>query len=180
MWPQPSVDRGRTMGNVVATRSLIRDRRQRWAAGFIVLVVVAGTLLSAHPAGAQADVHVVWSHETAKYKFLDLGSPGIRMGDRLEARGPLLDATLTTEVGKAYLDCIAMSGITAPVGGLYRCSYVLHLEDGDLMVEGLDPHGPGVYAMAVSGGTGAFAEAVGEATLTETERETDFSIDLTG
>ena len=108
----------------------MRDPRQRWAMVFIVLVVVPGTLLFAHPAGAQANVQVVWSHKTAKYKFLDFGSPGIRMGDHLEARGPLLDATRTIEVGSAYLDCIAMSGITAPVGGLYRCSYVLHLKDG--------------------------------------------------
>lgn len=159
---------------------MIRDSRQRLTVASIALVVVAGTLLLSRPASAQVDVHVVWSHETAKYKFLDFGRPGIRMGDRLEARGPLLDATRTSEVGSAYLDCIAMSGITAPVGGLYRCSYVLHLEDGDLLVEGLDPHGPGVYTMAVLGGTGAFARAIGEATLTETVTETDFSIDLTG
>ena len=42
-------------------------------------------VLFAHPAGAQANVQVVWSHKTAKYKFLDFGSPGIRMGDHLEA-----------------------------------------------------------------------------------------------
>jgi hypothetical protein len=57
---------------------------------------------------------------------------------------------------------------------------VLHLEDGDLVVEGLDPHGPGVYTMAVLGGTGAYARTTGEATLTETDTATDFSIDLTG
>lgn len=144
------------------------------------LVAIAGTILLPGPAAAQVDVHVVWSHETARYAFLDFGHPGIRMGDRVEARGPLLDATATNGVGNAYLDCIAMSGITAPVGGLYRCSYVLHLEDGDLVVEGLDPHGPGVYTMAVLGGTGAYARATGEATLTETDTATDFSIDLTG
>ena len=72
-----------------------------------------------------------------------------------------------------------MSGITAPVGGLYRCSYVLHLKDGSSWSRASIAHGPGVYAMAVSGGTGAFAQAVGEATLTDTDRETDFSIDLT-
>ena len=158
----------------------IGDPRQRSTVASIVLLAVASLLLLPRPAGAQADVHVVWSHETAKYKFIDLGNPGIRMGDRLDARGPLLDATRTNEVGNAYLDCIAMSGITAPVGGLYRCSYVLHLADGDLVVEGLDPHGPGVFTMAVLGGTGAFARAVGEATLTDTATETDFSIDLTG
>ena len=146
----------------------------------LALVALAGTLLFTRPAGAQVDVHVVWPHETAKYTFLDFGRPGIRMGDRREARGPLFDATATNKIGSAYLDCIAMSGITAPVGGLYRCSYVLHLEDGDLVVEGLDPHRFGVHTMAVIGGTGAFDRAIGEATITQTDTQTDFSIDLTG
>lgn len=158
----------------------IRSSRQRSTVAAIALAVVAGTLLLSRPVGAQVDVHVVWSHETARYRFLDFGRPGIRMGDRLEARGPLLEATGTSEIGRAYLDCIAMSGITAPVGGLYRCSYVLHLGDGDLLVEGLNRHGPGISTMAVLGGTGAFAQATGEATLTATDTETDFSIDLTG
>jgi hypothetical protein len=156
----------------------IRSSRQRSTVAAIALAVVAGTLLLARPAGAQVDVHVVWPHETARFRFLDFGRPGIRIGDRLEARGPLLDETGTSEVGSAYLDCIAMSGITAPEGGLYRCSYVLHLEDGDLVVEGLDPHEFGVSPMAVLGGTGAFARAAGEAMLTYTDTETDFSIDL--
>lgn len=160
---------------------VIRSARQRLMVASIVLLTLAGTLLLTHPAGAQVDVHVVWPHETVRYRYLDFGRPGIRMGDRLEARGPLLDATGTSKVGIAYLDCIAMSGITAPEGGLYRCSYVLHLEDGDLLVDGLDPHEFGVvYTMAVLGGTGAFARATGDAVLTDTETETDLSIDLTG
>jgi hypothetical protein len=64
-------------------------------------------------------------------------------------------------------------------GGVYRCSYLLRLTEGDLIVEGLDPHGPGAYMMAVLGGTGAYSRATGDATLTDNDEGTDFVINLT-
>ena len=63
-------------------------------------------------------------------------------------------------------------------GGLYRCTSVLRLADGDITIGGLDPHGPGVYTFAVLGGTGAYAGATGEATLTDTSSGADIVIDL--
>ena len=35
------------------------------------------------------------------------------------------------------------------------------------MLQGLDPRGPGVYDMAILGGTGAYSGASGEATFTD-------------
>jgi hypothetical protein len=67
-----------------------------------------------------------------------------------------------------------------PVGGLYWCTSVLRLVAGDLTIEGLDPRGPGVYTFAVLGGTGAYAGAVREATLTDGFDGTDIVIDLGG
>jgi hypothetical protein len=144
---------------------------------------VAAMALWSLPAGAQVDVHVVWPMGTARLQFLDSGGGGLGLGDRLTGRGPLLDATQTNEVGTAHQDCVVMRRITdGPSGpaGLFRCSYLLHLADGDVLVEGLDPHGPGVDTIAVLGGTGAYAGATGDATLTDTNTETDFMIDLTG
>ncbi len=149
----------------------------------VLILGVAALVLSASPADAQVDVHVVLPAATMRLQFFDFGRPGLRLGDRLVGRGPLLDATQTSEVGTSHQECVVMRQITdgpdGP-GGLYRCSYLLHLADGDLTVEGLDPHGPGVYTMAVLGGTGAYAGATGEATLTDTFTETDFMIDLSG
>lgn len=118
----------------------------------------------------------------AKTKILDFEQNGLRIGDRLAARGPLQDGARTSQVGYAYLDCVVMNKITddpgqAP-GGLYWCSAVLRLADGDLKAEGLDPHGPGVYKFAVLGGTGAYADASGEATLTDGAEGTEWVIDL--
>jgi hypothetical protein len=105
---------------------------------------------------------------------------GLWLGDRLTARGPLTGPTGASTVGKGHLDCVVQRQITdgpEGPGGLYRCSYLLQLADGDLIIQGLDPHGPGVTTMAVHGGTGAFASATGEATVTDTD-VTEFAISL--
>jgi hypothetical protein len=162
----------------------VRIRRHRSLVAVIGLVfVIAGVWLSQRPAQAQADVHVI-SGPSGKNTFLNFQQPGIRLGDRLAARVSLLDPTGTDRVGRAYLDCVVMNKITDDPAegsaGLYWCTYVLRLAEGDLTIEGLDPHGPGVATFAVLGGTGAYAGAVGEATLTDTDAGTDFMIDLTG
>lgn len=145
------------------------------------VVGAAALVMLSTPVAAQIDVHVVWQAGSGRVQFLDFRREGLRVGDRLAARGPLLDATQTSEVGTGHLDCVVVSRITdGPSGpaGVYRCSYLLDLTDGDLILEGLDPHGPGVYTMAVLGGTGVYAAASGDATLTDTQAGTDFMIDL--
>lgn len=159
-------------------------RRHRSLLAVIALVgIIAGVWLSQQPARAQTDVHVL-SQGPGKHTFLNFERPGLRLGDRLAARGTLLDAAGTSQVGRAYLDCVVMNKITDdPVegpGGLYWCTYILRLADGDLTIEGLDPHGPGVYTFAVTGGTGAYAGTAGEATLTDGDDGTDIVVDLGG
>jgi hypothetical protein len=158
--------------------------RRRSMVVFIVLIGVAAVWLTQRPVGAQTSELVFWTvgGTGGKVTFLNVNQPGLRIGDRLAARGPLLDASQTSEVGRHYLDCVVMNKITDdPVegpGGLYWCTYVLQLADGDLTIGGLDPHGSGVYTFAVLGGTGAYAGASGEATLTDTDEGTEFVIDL--
>lgn len=162
--------------------SAVRISRHRPMIVFIVLIGIAAIWLTQRPAGAQTDeVHVFWP-TPPKVTFLDFDRPGLRLGDRLAARGPLLDASQTGRVGRGYLDCVVMKRITEdPVdgpGGLYWCTSILELADGDLTVGGLDVRGPGVSTFAVLGGTGAYAGASGEATLTDTFEGTEFVIDL--
>ena len=147
----------------------------------VALVTILGALmLLARPAGAQSEINV-FSASGGRHAFQDVGEDGLRLGDRLTARFPLTDATGESTLGKGHLDCVVQRQITdgpEGPGGLYRCSYLLRLAEGDLIIEGLDPHGPGVYTMAVLGGTGAFAGATGEATLTDTSVTTEFVISL--
>lgn len=165
-------------------RSALRARGRVGLIAVVALLVVVATLLIALPAGAQGDVHVFISagSTTGTLKFFDFRRPGLRLGDRLAARGPLLDGSQQEKVGSFSLSCEVVTPITdgpdGP-GGEYRCSYLLRLAEGDLIVEGLDPHGPGVYTFAVLGGTEAFAGATGDATLTDGDGGTGFVINLT-
>jgi hypothetical protein len=148
----------------------------------IVFIILSASrrLADPRPAG-QTSEHVLDGRRTGSRRP-NVNQPGLRLGDRLAARGPLLDASQASQVGRAYLECVIMNKITDdPVegpGGLYWCTYVLQLADGDLTIGGLDPHGSGVYTFAVLGGTGAYAGASGEATLTDTDEGTEFVIDL--
>jgi hypothetical protein len=149
---------------------------------FIILAGIAAAWLIQRPAGAQTSEHVFWAGPGGNATFLNVNQPGLQLGDRLAAKGPLLDASQTSQVGRLHLDCVIMNKITEePVEdpqGLYWCTYLLRLADGDLTIEGLDPRGPSVSTFAVLGGTGAYAGASGEATLTDSDAGTEFVIDL--
>ncbi len=145
---------------------------------WLAILALAAAGLAARPAGAQGDIHVVWPSATMKITVLDFGHDGLGLGDRLASRGPLVDETQTMQVGYAHLECVVTRRITDAPSGLYRCSYLLKLTDGDLTIEGLDSHGPGTYTFAVLGGTGTYAGTTGQANLTDTPTETDMVIEL--
>lgn len=155
--------------------------RHRSIAALIAIVGIAAVWPTQRPAEAQADLHVFWP-TPAKVRFLDFERQGLRLGDRLAARGPLLDGSRASQVGHGYLDCVVMNRITDDPadgpGGLYWCTSVLRLAEGDLTLQGLDPHGPGVYTFAVLGGTGTYAGASGDATVTDTLEGADLVVHL--
>jgi hypothetical protein len=161
-----------------------RISRRRSVVVFIVFAGIAAVWLTQRPVGAQTNELVFWTvgGTGGRVTFLNVNEPGLRLGDRLAARGPLFDASQTNRVGRAYLDCVIMKQIIEdPVEGpqgLYWCTYILELGEGNLTIGGLDPHGNGVYTMAVLGGTGAYAGASGQATLTDADVGTEFVIDL--
>jgi hypothetical protein len=159
--------------------------RRRSVVATLAVVALAGASLLAwlrpSTARAQGDVQI-FLPASQRAMFLDFRREGLRLGDRLATRGPVLDATGGTKVGTAHGDCVVARAITdgpEGPGGVYRCSYVLDLVEGDLILEGLDPHGPGAYTFAVMGGTERYAAASGDAALTDTFDGTDVVIDLT-
>lgn len=141
----------------------------------VPLVLVMSTILAAFigisTASGQTVLQLVLQADTQKVREIDHDGRGLSFGDRAVARGPLTD-TGGTEVGTSYGDCTLHRRIASPEGGLWNCTYVLELADGDLILKGLDPRGPGEYEMAVLGGTGAYAAASGDATFTDTFDET--------
>ena len=144
----------------------------------VVLAVAAGVLLTTSASG-QTVLHVVFGpQEDVKVAFVDVNSDGLRLGDRLASRGPLVDETQTERLGTAYQQCLVHRRIVDPDRGLWNCNYVLELADGDIVLQGLDPRGPGVYEMSVLGGTGAYASATGDATFTDVGTDADGYTDM--
>jgi hypothetical protein len=142
----------------------------------VALTVSAAALFAGGPAAGKTTL-VFAVPGGGRIKFLDFGKDGLKLGDRLAARGRLLNDA-GERVGTAHLDCLVDRHIVAPDGGVYDCEYILELDDGLIILEGLDPHGPGTSLFAVVGGTGAYAGANGEATFTDTHEQTEMVIDL--
>lgn len=123
---------------------------------------------------SEETIHVVFgpgSHD----QFFDFDGDGPGLGDRLAAVGPLLDQSQTERLGTAYQDCLIVSRVLE--GGTFDCSYVLKFKDGDITTHGIDPQGPSDVLFSVTGGTGAFRGASGQARHIDTD-VTDIIIDL--
>jgi hypothetical protein len=146
----------------------------------LTLVVLIGMWMGAGTASGGTSIHVVSGPgATARVAFLDLNRPGLRLGDSLAGRGPVFDPTTNQQVGSAYSTCwVARTLIRNH--GLYNCTYLLKLADGTITLQGLDPHGPGSSPFAVTGGTGAYRDARGDAVFIDSTTVTDMQISLTG
>ena len=145
----------------------------------LVAVAVAAGILLTTSASGQTVLHVVVGpSEDIKTVFVDEERDGLRLGDRIASRGPVIDETQTERLGTAYQQCLVHKRIVDPDKGLWNCNYVLELADGDIVLQGLDPRGPGVYEISVLGGTGAYAGATGDATFTDVGTDADGYTDM--
>lgn len=157
-------------------RSALRFRAAFLAT--VVLALLAAGVIGGAIATAQGDIHVVVLFGSGSERFVDLDDDGVReLGDRVEFRATLFDAAATDEqVGWAFGTCLVERRITPGVSGLWRCTYLLKLAEGTITLDGLDPAGPGVYELGVTGGTGAYSAANGEGAFTDTNTSTEMEI----
>jgi hypothetical protein len=100
-------------------------------------------------------------------KFNDFDHNGLTLGDTLTVVSPLFEQGRTERMGTAYGECI-VAGRRLIDGTPYDCTYVLKLKHGTITTHGLDPHGPSDVTFAVTGGTGVYAEASGQAEYIDT------------
>ena len=142
----------------------------------VVLGVVAGAFVATSASG-KTTLHFV-TGSTGQVAIRDAHRDGLRLGDRIAARGSLFDESRTNRVGSSYLQCLVHRRIVDPNQGLWNCNYVLELADGEIILQGLDPRGPGAYEMAVIGGTGSYAGATGDATFTDVGTSGDEYTDM--
>jgi hypothetical protein len=122
-------------------------------------------------------IHVV-NGAGGSLQFFDFANDGLTLGDRLAAFGPLLNADQTKRVGTGYLDCW-VGDDTLDQGSPYVCTNILRFKDGStITTQGLDPHGVSDVFFAVTGGTGAYEDATGQAEYIDSESQTDIYIYL--
>jgi hypothetical protein len=140
----------------------------------MVGLAVAQTGDAARPNGT---IHVVAGGSGGGLKFLDFDNDGLTLGDRLVVFGPLLNEDQTKRVGTQYFDCWVGDEVLLE-GSPYVCTYVLNLRAGSITTQGLDPHGLSDVLFAITGGTGAYAGATGQARYVDSETQTDIYIDL--
>ena len=132
----------------------------------VALVAVAGLATLALAGGAVAassstsvtKIHVI-EHATTD-AVIDVGDPGDSTGDLLTFHNKLFDATDTNVVGRDQGDCVRID----PAKGTWECRWTNILEGGQITVEGAfsDLHDT---VIAITGGTGAYATAQGDAKL---------------
>ena len=96
--------------------------------------------------------------------FVENGKTGLNQGDRLVVAGDLLRGD--EKVGQAGLDCVALR--LEARGPTFQCTSAASLADGQITFLALFTAEPGVTSSvaAVTGGTGRYRTARGEATLT--------------
>ena len=138
-------------------------------AAVLAAMVVAGFALAGDgknaapkdPRGHATTIALI-DRETDDLVFTDLGAPGEGAGDLVVRRDDLFDAKGAKKVGTTFIRCTIQFG-APPVS---QCDVVARLDGrGDIMLSGLVPFPvPGVpFALAVTGGTGEFRHARGQA-----------------
>jgi hypothetical protein len=95
--------------------------------------------------------------------FIDLGAPGPSIGDRLVFSNPLFDAQGHV-IGRDGADCVIVRidpSETPDRQQIVQCTISAELADGQITVQGLAQGTENTFA--VTGGTGAYRKARGEA-----------------
>lgn len=143
-----------------------------------VLAIVGLGVLAAGPAAATADHH---GKKTLRIvateiqsEFLDLGTSGPSLGDEL-----VFSETLSIrgrEVGTSGVVC-TVTQVTPPYDVvMFHCVGTLSLRQGQITLQGLievqGEDDPGPFVVAITGGTGAFSGAGGEAVVRQVSPRT--------
>jgi hypothetical protein len=145
----------------------------------VLAVMTVGIALAQTGRGAAPSIqtiHVVLPAIGGHTQFFDFANDGLTLGDRLAIVSPILSEDQTERVGTAYGDCW-VGDAQLEDGSPYVCTYILKLQGGDVTTEGLDPHGSSDVPFAVTGGTGVYRGATGQAEYIDTD-VTDIIIHL--
>jgi hypothetical protein len=135
---------------------------------FVALgVLISGTAVATADGHGKRTLRLVATE--IQFDFLDLGAPGPSLGDEF-----VFSETLSRhgrDVGESGGVCTA-THVTPPYDVLtFHCVATLSLRRGQITLQGLieiqGEDDPGPFTVAITGGTGAFRGAGGEAVIRE-------------
>ena len=153
--------------------------RLYWAVFAIVAlgVLVSGTAVASAHGHGKRTLRLV-AHEN-QFEFLDLGASGPSLGDELVFSETLFKNG--REVGVSGVVC-TVTQVMPPYDVLtLHCVATLSLRRGQITLQGLvevqGEDDPGPFTVAITGGTGAFRGAGGEAVIRDvSETETIYKL----
>lgn len=141
------------------------------ACTLVLGAMTGGLLVGITSVGAQEQpIRVDQRFRDVRVARLDFDHDGIiEMGDRVAVAGPLVDPATGDRVGSAFWDCVAVTRVVRfeLQRGSTVCSALFRLADGDISLRGPDPAGFGASVFAVTGGTGLYRSARGEADVVD-------------
>ena len=138
-----------------------RSLRIAVASAATVGLVAGGVGFASASGNTSAGRTLHFEVEFSPFFFLDLGEPGPSMGDQIVSHDVLLDET-GQQVGHDGVSCI----VTDPSGPEAECTATFAVPGGQITTQFLNSPPP-VKRAAVTGGTGAYRNARGEAVLVE-------------
>ena len=124
----------------------------------VIVPIAASGLLLAGPSAASAEDIEVVEHATTD-AVTDTGAQGDSAGDILTFSNEVFDAGDKTKVGTDQGICFR-----TVVGKAWECFWTISLDKGQITVEG-PFYDSGDSVLAITGGTGEYAEAEGEMAL---------------
>jgi hypothetical protein len=133
--------------------------------GLAAALAVGGTSIATAGDDGRDGRTIRLTAENTGLSIVDNGQPGLNRGDRAVIEGDLLRGG--QKMGEAALDCVVISVDGPRLQN--QCAGSAALPDGGLVFQGLaaaDTAASVAGTVAVTGGTGRFRRAHGEATMT--------------
>jgi hypothetical protein len=148
--------------------------RTRFGLRAAVLAILALGVLVLGPPAALADGHgkakplkIIARENDDQTNFIDVAPTGPSVGDRLVFSETLFKRG--HEVGMSGVDCVIVEATPPYDVVTFQCVATLSLRRGQITLQGLiEVQGeadPGPFTVAITGGTGAFRGASGEARI---------------
>jgi len=156
-----------------------RSKRTMMASAMAMVTVTGLVFAGIATAGAQGEPIRV-NIPAGMGALLDHDDDGrIDLGDRFTGRSRVEDPATGERAGRVLFDCVATTVIVVEQRkGTWMCTYVLELPEGHINLQGEDPAGVGSHIFAVTGGTGLYRNARGDADEVDTEVAEEITIHL--